>query len=102
MRTVFLSHAGVDRKVAVRLEALRDMASDLWVKAEANEASILLPIDQAEELFGASDPARARSFLKVLNITSTVLSLVLVPALYRMAYRVTEAKPVVEAVPMPA
>jgi hypothetical protein len=49
-------------------KTLSDVASDLRVKAAANEAHILLPIDQAEELFGAADPAQARRFFEILNV----------------------------------
>ncbi len=49
------------------LRALRDLASDLRIRAAANEAQILLPIDQAEELFGSSDDVAAAQFMKTLN-----------------------------------
>ena len=39
----------------------------MQIRASANEAQILLPIDQAEELFGAADPDQAKRFLKVLS-----------------------------------
>jgi hypothetical protein len=47
--------------------ALDDFASDLRVKAGASEAQILIPIDQAEELFGVADPDEARRFLAILS-----------------------------------
>ena len=47
---------------------LSDLANDLRIKAEANEAQILLPIDQAEELFGASDPDQSRRFCEILSV----------------------------------
>jgi WD40 repeat protein len=54
-----------------RARALDDFANDLRVKAGAAEAQILIPIDQAEELFGVADPDEARCFLE---IASTALS----------------------------
>ena len=47
---------------------LSDIANDLRTKAAANEAQILLPIDQAEELFGAADPDQALRFFEILNV----------------------------------
>ena len=47
--------------------ALDGFASDLRVKAGAGEAQILIPIDQAEELFGVADPDEARRFLEILS-----------------------------------
>ena len=47
--------------------ALDDVANHLRIKAEANEAQILLPIDQAEELFGAADLNQARRFLQIVT-----------------------------------
>ena len=47
--------------------ALRDFAHDLRIKAAANEAQILLPIDQGEELFGAADPDQARRLFEILD-----------------------------------
>jgi WD40 repeat protein len=49
-------------------ETLSDIANDLRVKTAANEAQILLPIDQSEELFGAADPDQARRFFEILNV----------------------------------
>lgn len=46
---------------------LGQLAGDLRVQARANEAEILLPIDQAEELFGAADPAQARRLLQIVS-----------------------------------
>lgn len=48
--------------------ALSDIANDLRMKAAANESQILLPIDQAEELFGAADPGQAQRFFEILNV----------------------------------
>jgi hypothetical protein len=62
--------------------AITDLANDLRVKAGANEAQILIPIDQAEELFGVADPDEARRFLEILSGTlSEDLPLVAVMAL---------------------
>ena len=47
--------------------ALADFANDLRVRAGAGEAQILIPIDQAEELFGVADPDEARRFLEILK-----------------------------------
>ncbi len=47
--------------------ALADLANDLCVKAGAGEAQILIPIDQAEELFGVADPGEAKRFLEILS-----------------------------------
>jgi WD40 repeat protein len=47
--------------------ALADVANDLRVAAGAGEAQILIPIDQAEELFGVADPDEARRFLDILS-----------------------------------
>jgi hypothetical protein len=47
--------------------ALDDIAGDLRTKAGANEAQILIPIDQAEELFGAADPEQSGRFLEILS-----------------------------------
>lgn len=47
--------------------ALSDLASDLRIWAGANEANILIPVDQAEELFGVSNPDEAAQFLKVIS-----------------------------------
>ena len=49
------------------MRALDDFAGDLRVKAGAAEAQILIPIDQAEELFGVADPDEARRFLEILS-----------------------------------
>jgi hypothetical protein len=46
---------------------LDDIAGDLRTKAGANEAQILIPIDQAEELFGAADPEQSGRFLEILS-----------------------------------
>ena len=37
-------------------------------QADANEARILIPIDQAEELFGAAVPEEASRFFEILNV----------------------------------
>ena len=47
--------------------ALDAFAGDLRVKAGAADAQILIPIDQAEELFGVADPDEARRFLEILS-----------------------------------
>ena len=47
--------------------ALDGFASDLRVKAGTAEAQILIPIDQAEELFGVADLDEARRFLEILS-----------------------------------
>ena len=47
--------------------ALDAFAGDLRVEAGAADAQILIPIDQAEELFSVSDPGEARRFLDVLS-----------------------------------
>ena len=49
-------------------QSLSDVANDLRMRASANEAQILLPIDQGEELFGAADPDQARRFCEILNV----------------------------------
>ena len=50
-------------------QMLNNIARDLRVKAAANEAQILLPIDQVEELFGVADPDEAQRFFEILNAT---------------------------------
>lgn len=47
--------------------ALDGIAGDLRVKAGAGEAQILIPIDQAEEMFGAADPGQSARFLQILS-----------------------------------
>lgn len=47
--------------------SLADLANDLRVKAGASDAQILIPIDQAEELFGVANPDEARRFLEILS-----------------------------------
>jgi hypothetical protein len=47
--------------------SLHDIASDLRVNAGANEAHILICVDQAEELFGTADPEHSRRFCEILN-----------------------------------
>jgi WD40 repeat protein len=49
------------------VRALDAFAGDLRVKAGAADAQILIPIDQAEELFGVADPDEARRFLDILS-----------------------------------
>ncbi|MDP5219865.1 TIR domain-containing protein [Ruegeria sp. 2205SS24-7] len=46
---------------------LRDLAIDLRIQRGHSEAQILLPVDQAEELFGISVPAEADRFFDILN-----------------------------------
>lgn len=48
-------------------QMLGDLARDLRNRAAANEAQILLPIDQAEELFGTADPDQARLLFDILT-----------------------------------
>ena len=47
--------------------ALEGFSRSLRGEARANEAQILIPIDQAEELFGVADPDEARRFLAILS-----------------------------------
>jgi hypothetical protein len=47
--------------------ALDDSAGHLRVEARATEAQILIPIDQAEKLFGVADPDEAKRFLEILS-----------------------------------
>jgi WD40 repeat protein len=49
------------------VRALNDFARSLQGEARANEAHVLIPIDQAEELFGAADADEARRFLAILS-----------------------------------
>jgi tetratricopeptide (TPR) repeat protein len=49
-------------------DALHRLARDLRAASGANEATILISIDQGEELFGAADKAEAERFFTVLNI----------------------------------
>jgi WD40 repeat protein/type II secretory pathway predicted ATPase ExeA len=46
---------------------LSDLARDLRAAHAANEAQILITVDQAEELFGAAEKTEAEQFLRVLN-----------------------------------
>jgi WD40 repeat protein len=48
---------------------IAELANDLRVNAGTNEATILIPIDQGEELFGVSDPDEAKCFLEILSHT---------------------------------
>ena len=48
-------------------DVLHRLARDLRAVTSANEATILISIDQGEELFGAADKAEAERFLIVLN-----------------------------------
>jgi hypothetical protein len=50
-------------------QMLSNIARDLRVEAAANEAQILLSIDQGEELFGVADPDEAQRFFEILNAT---------------------------------
>jgi hypothetical protein len=50
---------------------LDHVAGDLRVAAGAPEAQVLLPIDQAEELFGAAEPEQAKRFLDILSLAMT-------------------------------
>src|SRR5262249_20867499 len=47
--------------------ALEDVGNELRVKSGAGEGHILIPIDQAEELFGVADPDEAQRFLEILG-----------------------------------
>lgn len=47
--------------------AFHDLARDLRAREGANEAQILISIDQAEELFGTADKDQAARFLRLLN-----------------------------------
>ena len=47
--------------------ALADLANGVRVKAGDDQAQILIPIDQAEELFGVADPDEAGRFLEILS-----------------------------------
>jgi WD40 repeat protein len=47
--------------------ALEGFSRNLLGEARANEARILIPIDQAEELFGVADRDEARRFLAILS-----------------------------------
>jgi TIR domain len=49
------------------VQALDKLARSLRGERRANEAQILVPIDQAEELFGVAKPDEARRFLEVLS-----------------------------------
>ncbi|CAG0978003.1 phosphoinositide-3-kinase, regulatory subunit 4 [Geobacteraceae bacterium] len=48
-------------------EGLKDLVRDLRVLAGQEEATVLLAIDQAEELFGSSDAQKTRAFLQCLR-----------------------------------
>ena len=48
--------------------ALSDLARDLRMARRANEAQILVSIDQAEELFATSDKTEAERFVKVMSV----------------------------------
>ncbi|MDH3761558.1 MAG: TIR domain-containing protein [Gammaproteobacteria bacterium] len=48
--------------------SLSDIANDLRMQASANEAQILLPIDQGEELFGAANPDQAKRFCEIIDV----------------------------------
>ena len=47
--------------------ALKAVADDLQMARKANEAQILISIDQAEELFSTAEPAQAKRFSEILN-----------------------------------
>lgn len=49
----------------------QDLSRDLRLNAGANEAHILIPIDQAEELFRVTDAAEAQRFFELLNSALT-------------------------------
>jgi hypothetical protein len=46
---------------------LSDLARDIRAAHGANEAQILITVDQAEELFGAAEKTEAEKFLRVIN-----------------------------------
>jgi len=48
-------------------EGLKELARDLRVLARQQEATVLLAVDQAEELFGYSDAQKSRAFLQCLR-----------------------------------
>ena len=48
-------------------EGLKELARDLRVLARKQEATVLLAVDQAEELFGYSDAQKSRAFLQCLR-----------------------------------
>ncbi len=50
-----------------KVRALSELARDLREAQGANEAQILVSIDQAEELFGTTETTEAEQFLAVLN-----------------------------------
>ena len=50
--------------------ALGELAIDLRMQAGANEAMILLPIDQGEELFGTSELTHTKPFLELISAIS--------------------------------
>ncbi len=50
---------------------MNDVANALRVKAGVNDAQILIPIDQAEELFGVSEPGQVRRFFEIINQTTS-------------------------------
>jgi energy-coupling factor transporter ATP-binding protein EcfA2 len=47
--------------------ALDGIAGDLRIKAGAGEAQILIPVDQAEELFGAADAEQSARFVEIIS-----------------------------------
>ena len=52
---------------AVTGAGLKELTRDLRVLAKQHDATVLLAIDQAEELFGYSDPRMSRAFLRCLR-----------------------------------
>jgi cytochrome c1 len=70
--SIALPHAGGWRYLRERLiqddrsSFLQDFADDLRERAGANEGQILLSVDQAEELFAASDKEERTTFFSVL------------------------------------
>jgi WD40 repeat protein len=54
-------------KYPVTGEGLKELARDLRVLAGRQEATVLLAVDQAEELFGYSDAQKSRAFLQCIR-----------------------------------
>jgi hypothetical protein len=46
---------------------LSDIGGDLRIKHGANDAKILIPVDQGEELFTAAEPEQGKRFCEILN-----------------------------------
>lgn len=48
-------------------KALHDLAEDLRMRGGGHDAHVLIPIDQAEELFGTADPAQSERFFELMS-----------------------------------